>query len=222
MPRRTLVVAPHPDDEVLGCGGTLLRRKSEGYSLGWLIMTGMSVSAGWTAERVLSRDAEIDVVAEMIGFDEVFNLRLPTTSLDTLPMADLIEKVSAVFASFRPEEVFVPNRSDIHTDHRITFDVVAACTKWFRCPSVRRVFAYETISETDFCLDSAGAFRPNVFIDVGEYVERKIEILKVYESELGAAPFPRSIDAVRAQGVLRGVASGFAMAEGFQLLRERQ
>ena len=84
MRRRTLVVAPHPDDELLGCGGTLLRRKSEGSELGWLIVTGISEEHGFSREQVEQRDAEIEQVRTGLGVDQLYNLRLPTTRLDTL------------------------------------------------------------------------------------------------------------------------------------------
>src|SRR5690349_6512290 len=105
---RTLVVAPHPDDEILGCGGTLLRRKAEGGVLGWLIVTGMDERSGWSAERIRQREEEIAKVAALAGFDKVFKLGLPATKLDTLPRRELVASFSAVFQSFEPEEVLVP------------------------------------------------------------------------------------------------------------------
>ena len=218
---RTLVVAPHPDDESLGCGGTLLRRRAEGAKLAWLIVTGISESAGWPAEQVKQRDAEIQTVSDRFGFAEVFNLRLPSARLDELPTSELIGRFSAVFKAFQPEEVLLPHRSDVHTDHCLVFDAVAACTKWFRYPSVRRVLAYETLSETDFGLDADSQFRPNFFIDIGGHLDEKVEILSVYRSELGVFPFPRSTEAVRALAQVRGATAGFTAAEAFQLLRER-
>jgi N-acetylglucosamine malate deacetylase 1 len=217
---KTLVVAPHPDDEILGCGGTLLRHKADGAELGWLIVTGISEQAGWAAETVRQREAEIEKVGELVGFDQVFNLRLPSTQLDRLPMSDLIDKFSAVFREFQPIEVLVPCRSDVHTDHRIVFDAAIACTKWFRYPSVKKVLAYETISETEFGLNHDNAFRPNYFFDISEYLERKLEIMAVYKSELDEFPFPRSNEAIRSLAALRGSTAGFKAAEAFQLLRE--
>jgi LmbE family N-acetylglucosaminyl deacetylase len=219
---RTLVVAPHPDDEILGCGGTLLRRASSGGELGWLIVTGISEKFGWPAEQVQRRDAEIAQVTAAIGFAQVFNLRLPTTQLDTLAMSELIRQFSSAFKTFQPEEVFLPHRADAHSDHRVVFDAAAACTKWFRNPFVRRVLAYETISETDSGLNSGCTFQPNYFVDVGEFLKRKLEILNIYQSELGTFPFPRSVEAIQALAKLRGSSSGFMAAEAFQLMRERE
>lgn len=219
---RTLVIAPHPDDEILGCGGTLLRRKAEGGVLGWLIVTGMDEQSGWSADRIQEREEEISRVASLTGFDNVFNLGLPAARLETLPLREVVAAFSSIFESFKPEELLVPHRGDVHSDHRVTFDTVAACTKWFRYPSVRRVLAYETVSETDFGLSPETVFHPTVFVDIGKYLERKLEILSVYKTELGEFPFPRSIRAVRALAEWRGASAGYQAAEAFELLRERQ
>jgi LmbE family N-acetylglucosaminyl deacetylase len=218
---KTIVIAPHPDDEILGVGGTLMRRKREGAKVAWLIITAISVQSGWSVEKVSQRDEEIKRVTELIGFDEVFALNFPTARLDSVPVSDLVGRISEVFRLFEPEEVFVPHPSDVHTDHRIAFDAVASCTKWFRYPSVKRVLAYETLSETDFSLGANQDFRPNVFVDIEPFLLDKLRAMEVYASELGTSPFPRSHEVIRALATVRGAASGFKAAEAFQLLRER-
>lgn len=218
---KVLVIAPHPDDETLGCGGTLLRMREEGAQLAWLIVTAVSEQSGWTPERVRERDREIDRVTQLMGFAQVFNLRLPTGQLDQVPMWDLINQFASVFKSFEPELVLFPSAADAHTDHRVVSHAVVACTKWFRYPSVKRVLAYETISETGYGLGDEMIFSPNYFVDIGPYVERKLEVMATYHSEMGAFPFPRSAEAIRALATVRGAAAGFRAAEAFQLLRER-
>ena len=220
-PIRTIVVAPHPDDEVLGVGGTILRRKAEGAKVAWLIVTSITIESGWSKERVAQRADEIERITSMFGFDGVFTLRYPATQLDRIPMSDLVASVSEVFKKFEPTEVFVPHPSDVHTDHRVVFDATAGCTKWFRYPSVKRVLAYETLSETDFGLGTNEGFRPNVFVDITPFLGKKLQALDIYESEVGVAPFPRSHEVISALATVRGAASGFKAAEAFELLRER-
>lgn len=221
MSPRIIVIAPHPDDETLGVGGTLLRKKAEGATIAWVIVTTISKESGWSEEQVKQRDDEINRITQLYDFDEVYALNFQTTQLDTIPMSDIVTAISGVFKSFRPEEVFVPHPSDVHTDHRIVFNAVSACTKWFRYPSVKRVLAYETLSETDFGLGTDQALRPNVFLDVTKFLDKKIEAMDIYSSEVGDFPFPRSHEAIRALATLRGAASGFKAAEAFELLRER-
>ena len=218
-----LVVAPHPDDETLGCGGTLLRHVAEGDNVHWLIVTGVSEADGFSLERVTSRAHEIEEVTRRYGFVSVHALEFGTTQLDAIPMASLVEQIGTVFEAVEPSIVYLPYRGDVHTDHAAVFDASIACTKWFRYPYVNRVLVYETLSETDFNVDpDTSGFRPNVFVDISMYLDDKIEIMKIFRSELGAFPFPRSERAMRALAHLRGAASGFDASEAFMLIRERK
>jgi len=221
MVHKSIVVAPHPDDEVLGAGGTILRRKAEGAKVAWLIVTSISKEWGWSKEKVDQRADEIKRISDLFDFDEVFTLNFLTTQLDRVPMSELVTKVSSVFSSFMPEEVFVPHPSDIHTDHLMVFNAVASCTKWFRYPSIKRILAYETLSETEFSLTNGNAFHPNYFIDITPFIADKLKAMSIYSSEVGEFPFPRSNAAIKALAELRGAASGFNAAEAFELLRER-
>jgi LmbE family N-acetylglucosaminyl deacetylase len=218
---KTLVIAPHPDDEVLGVGGTLLRRKAEGHSLGWLIVTSIAAADGWTDQQISRRKEEVQKISQLFSFAEVYELGIPTTQLDVFPMKELVGIISSVFASFQPNEVFVPHWGDVHSDHQAVFKAVASSSKWFRNPSINRILAYETPSETDFGLNPNESFVPNVFFDISPYLEKKIDAMRIYKSELGQHPFPRSEESIRALATIRGASSGFQFAEAFQLLRER-
>lgn len=218
---RILVVAPHPDDETLGVGGTLLRRKQEGHEIAWLIMTQMTEEGGYSTQAVQHRLEVISKVSEFYNFDYVSQLSFATTALDTLSRQQLIESVSKVFDEFQPDEVFFPHFSDVHSDHKVTFEVIASASKWFRRSFITRLIAYETLSETEFGLNPVCSFQPNLFVNIQEHLARKIEVLSLYSSEIAPHPFPRSLESVLAQANLRGSASGFLAAEAFQILRER-
>ena len=221
QPRRTLVFAPHPDDELLGVGGTLLQRKARGGQTALVLMTHIDVAHGWATEDIAKKEMQIKESAQFIGFDAVHRLAFPSTRLDELPLRILVDAVSQVIKNYQPHEVFVPHWADIHSDHRVTFDAVASAVKWFRYPSVERVLAYETLSETEFSLRPDRQFRPNVYIDISAHLDSKLAALKIYHAELGPFPFPRSAEAVRALAMVRGSAAGFHAAEAFELLRER-
>lgn len=218
---KVLVVAPHPDDEVLGAGGTLLRYKSEGRSIAWLIVTGITEDFGWSPEKISEREIEIEKVSKFFNFDKVYNLKLPTTKLDTLPIGSIVQKISDVINDFSPDEILVPHLGDVHTDHHVVHNAVVSCAKWFRYPFVKKILSYETISETDFGLDFSRQFSPNVFVDISSFLDDKIKIMSVYSSELGVFPFPRSKISIESLARYRGSSSGFKAAEAFQLLRER-
>src|SRR5690606_2833526 len=219
--RTVLVVAPHPDDETLGCGGALLRHVHEGDEVYWLIMTDISEEQGFTVERVSSRANEIQRVQKEYGFKGVFRVGYPPTLLDTLPKAKLVNAISGVFNDIRPHVLYVPYRNDVHSDHAAVFDAVISCSKSFRYPSIKSVYAYETLSETEFGMrpDDPG-FRPNLFIDTTCWLDKKIQIMKIFEGEMGEFPFPRSDVCIRALASLRGSQAGFHAAEAFMILKE--
>jgi len=219
---KILVITPHPDDETLGCGGTLFRHKHEGFELYWVIVTCITEEAGWLDEAVKKRDAEIDAVAEKYEFEDVFNFRLPTTRIDTLPISDLIERITDVYKKVEPEIIYMPFAHDVHTDHQLIAKALQSTFKWFRYPSIKKVLMYETLSETEFNFIEDRAFRPNVFMDISEYLDDKIDTMKIYDNEIGEFPFPRSEKTMRSLAALRGSQSGFEAAEAFELVFKRK
>ena len=219
---KILAVAPHPDDETLGCGGALFRHKAEGDDIYWLIITGISQEGGWQEKVVKKRDNEIDAVAEKYGFSDVFNLRLPTTKMDTLPVSDLIEEISNVYKKVEPDIIYMPFAYDVHTDHQIIAKALQSTLKWFRYPHIKKVYMYETPSETEFNFVENRVFRPNLFVNISLYIDDKIEVMEIYGNEMGEYPFPRSEKTLRALAILRGSQSGFESAEAFELVYVRK
>ena len=220
--KRHLVIAPHPDDETLGCGGTLLRARAEGDEIFWLIVTSISEDEGFAIERVENRSIEINKVSEAYGFNDTIQLQFPTSMLDSVPIKELVTAIGNATKKIAPTDIYLPHRRDAHSDHSVVFDAAISVSKWFRYDTVERTYVYETQSETDFDIapDSSG-FRPNVFVDISRYIEQKVQIAGIFESEFTTHPFPRSFDGMRALALLRGAASGFEAAEAFMLVRQR-
>ena len=219
--KNILVVAPHADDESLGCGGTLLRHKEEGDSIHWLLVTGMSEGCGFSKEQIAVRNQEIEQVKRQYGFNSLHRLELPPSALDTVAHGKIIFGIGQVIEEVRPDIVYSPYRNDAHSDHKIVFDAVMAATKSFRYPFVKRVLAYETISETDFGMKPEdGGFKPNVYVDISSQLDKKLKILDIFESEIGEFPFPRSQRSLEALATLRGAQSNCFGAEAFVLIKE--
>ena len=144
--------------------------------------------AGRVFEKIKQREEEIEQVSAGLGIDQVYNLGFPTTCLDAFPMSEVIQKFSKVFRDFEPEEVLIPHRGDVHTDHRIVFDAASACCKWFRYPSVRRVLTYETLSETEFGLDPNAKFSPNIFLNISDFLNESWNFSTSMKANLGISP----------------------------------
>ncbi len=217
---KVLVVAAHPDDEIIGAGGTLLKHIASGDEVCWLIVTGMHPHQGFTEERIASRQQEIDRVASLAGFSKVVKLEYPTMTLSGESLIEMVPRISAVFNEFQPEIIYTMNRSDAHSDHRVIFDAVMACTKSFRYPFIKRVLMYETLSETEFAPAlTEKTFAPNYYVDITSHFAKKKELTKIYASELGEHPFPRSLRNLEALATFRGASCGVEYAEAFQLIR---
>lgn len=219
--KSVVVVAPHPDDETLGCGGALLKHVAAGDSVHWVIATTVRIGEGFSEDQINLRKREIEQVASTFGFESVHSLGFPTMTLDMVPKRDLINSISAVIKSVSAQVLYLPYRNDAHSDHAAVFDAAVACAKTFRYPSIRSVRVYETLSETEFGLrpDDSG-FRPNLFIDISPFLEQKLNIMNIYASEMAEFPFPRSRGALEAQARLRGSQCGAVAAESFMLLKE--
>lgn len=170
--KKILIVSPHPDDETLGCGGMILKHKDGGDKIYWLIVTNIDVKDGWDKDTVKERQKEIKRVAEVYSFEKIFKLDYPAAKLDIIPIQEIIESISKVIFEIKPEIIYLPNRSDVHTDHQITFKTAYSCTKNFRYPFIRKILMYETLSETEFApVLPENAFIPNVFVDITKYFE---------------------------------------------------
>tara|TARA_A100001388_G_C28744186_1_gene488535 strand:+ start:466 stop:1137 length:672 start_codon:yes stop_codon:yes gene_type:complete len=220
---KTLVLAPHPDDELLGCGGTLLKKYSKGQTIGWILVTDIKEESGWSREMVYERHIEIESVRNSLGIkkENFFSLGFPTTELDVIPLKDIILKVSSAIKQFQPEELLLPHPGDVHSDHSISFQAAHACTKSFRYSFLKRVLTYETLSETEFGIDPRyNVFNPNLFIDISKELEKKVDLLKIYKSEMGQFPFPRSIEAIVSKAKMRGIEMGVKAAEAFTILKQ--
>lgn len=219
----TVVLAPHPDDETLGCGATLLRLKQETkHALHWILMTRMSAAAGYSDAAIQQRDAEIENAHARYGFQRRIQLPFTAAMLDDEPTNQLIQSMAAAFGELQPETLLMPFPGDAHSDHARTFKIGSACAKWFRRGHLRRILCYEVPSETGFNLDpTRAAFEPNLYIKVApKLVDEKISIMRIYASEMAPFPFPRSAEAMKALAQLRGSECGGEAAEAFVVVRE--
>lgn len=215
-----VVIAAHPDDETLGVGGTMLKHAANGDNVYWLIATNMLESEGFSKEQIAQRQSEIELAGTKLKVKGINKLNFASMSLTDNSLNQLIPKISAYFNEIKPEIIYVMNRSDAHSDHRILFDAVMACTKSFRYPFIKRVLMYECLSETEFAPAlPEKVFIPNYYVDITDFMDMKLEIMKIYESEIDEHPFPRSISNIKALAHYRGASVGVNYAEAFQLLK---
>jgi N-acetylglucosamine malate deacetylase 1 len=222
MNKKVLVIAVHPDDETLGCGGTLLKHKADGDQVFWLIITKANQRITSIPDIVNQQANYCSIVAEEYGFDGWKQLDFLTTELDRYPLGDIISKISSYIRDIQPEILYFHHHADVHSDHKVAFDAIYSCTKNFRYPFIKRILTFETLSETEFAPAFAkNAFIPNVFVDISLFIEQKINIMKMFITEQMEEPFPRAMSSIKALGRYRGSRIGVEYAEAFQLLFEK-
>ena len=222
---KVLCIAVHADDETLGCGGTILKHKAQGDEIHWLLLTGPTDNhpCNFSQEHIEARAERVNRVADAYGFDGLHYLGLPTQLLHTLDLREIIKRVDEVVKEVQPNIIYMMNSTDVHSDHRVAFDAVYACTKSFRKPFIEQILMLEALSETEFALATqATSFCPNVYVDISPYIDRKLEIMQMYAKEVMQEPYPRSLSSIKALARVRGSRAGVMYAEAFQLLYERR
>ena len=218
---RILCIATHPDDETIGCGGTLLRHIAEGDSVSWLIVTETAI-ADYGAAMHAKRAKQIESVAARYGFASRRELKFPATRLSEIAERDLVGAFAAVLNDLEPDVIYLNHGGDVHSDHRVAFDAIMSAAKPFRVGKrIRQILSYETISETEQKSPvSPMPFIPNHFVDVSAYIDRKLETLSAYNEEVQPYPMPREASAIRALARWRGATFGLPYVEAFMVIRE--
>lgn len=216
-----LVVAPHPDDEVLGMGGTIAKFVSEGNNVSVAIVT-----KGWEPlypkEQVTKVRAEAKKANEIMGVKNLIFMDFPVTKLKQVPMHELNESFAQLVKNEKPELVFLPFHGDRHLDHRCVYEsCMVALRPGQQNNQLKRILCYETVSETHWATAYIEPnFEPQVWNDISQHLSVKLAAMEKYQSQLRPKPDARSIDALTSLAKWRGSVVGMAAAECFILVRE--
>lgn len=217
---KILVIAPHPDDEILGCGGTMIKRINEGDDVYVCIVTRGQMPY-FTKERQDRNQADAVACHKSIGVKDTVFLNLPAVALETANRFELNSRLLDVIKSIKPDEVYIPHVGDMQKDHKIVNEacMVALRPKYF--PQVKRIYCYEVLSETGWDIPNVqNAFIPNVFVDITETLEAKKKALSFFSLQVSEYPDPRSERAIEALACYRGSNMFWEAAEAFSLVRD--
>jgi len=220
-----LVIAAHPDDEVLGCGGTVAGLARAGQDL-YIAVLGEGVTSRYE-KREEADQAEIEKLdiqcrqaAELLGAKEIFRYQLPDNRFDTVPLLKIIKIIEELIDRLRPRVVYTHHGGDLNVDHILTCRAVLTATRSVPGQPVKEIYSFEVPSSTEWAFQRfAPAFSPNVFVDITGTLDVKIEALKRYENEIRPFPHPRSPEAVKALSTRWGSLAGCPAAEAFELVR---
>ena len=215
---KILVLAPHPDDEVLGCGGTIKKYSKKGDEIYLCIVT-KAYTPDWSEEFLKNRPKEIEESNKILGIKKTYFLDFPTVKLDTIPQKDLNDSILEVINQIRPQILYLPHGGDVHKDHRLVFEAALSMSRPSSNVSVKKILCYETLSETE---QGKGLkeFVVNTYEDITNEIETKIEAMKAYKSEIKEYPHPRSLEMIETLAKKRGSEIGVRFAEAFMLIRE--
>lgn len=215
-----LVFAPHPDDEVLGMGGTIAKKAFEGNAVYVCVVT-KGTPPLYDEESVMAfqnicRDAD-----KSLGVKDTLFLDFPAVMLETVPRYEFNGKINEVVQYIKPEEVYIPHRGDMQIDHKMVVDACMVALRPKYDHVVQRIYAYETLSETGWDIPNVvNDFIPNVYENISAFLDKKLDAIKLFKSQLGEFPDARSVGALSALAKYRGATVGYVAAEAFSLIRE--
>lgn len=220
-----LVVAAHPDDEILGVGGTIAKSVAKGDKAYALIL-GEGQTSRWDSREVADSSAVEDLhrntleAGKIIGYSDVFFENLPDNRFDSVDLLDIVKCVEKYINKIKPEVVYTHYQGDLNIDHQITFQAVLTATRPIGDYSVKEIYQFETVSSTEWNFGNrTGVFAPNVFINIEDFFNKKCEAMEKYESELCEFPHPRSLKMLEAVAQVRGSMIGRHYSEAFELVR---
>lgn len=219
---KVLVVAPHPDDEVLGCGGSIARHVADGDEVHVLVAT-RGMPELYSDEGVAHVRQEARRAHGLLGVSSTHFRDFPAPALDTVPRYQVAEAIREVIRETGAQCLYLPHHGDIHSDHFHVYHAgLVAARPLADCP-VRRILVYETISETEWASPQADAvFFPTVFVDISDYLQQKLDAMACFESQVQSPPSARSLRTIEALARCRGATVHRDAAEGFMLVREIQ
>ena len=221
-----LVIAAHPDDEVLGCGGAIARFAVEGCEVYTLIL-GEGITSRDPSRDQHKRDEEIRELKKqaenannILGVKKVYAFNFPDNRFDSVPLLDIIKTIEKIKKDIKPDIVFTHHYGDLNIDHQITFKAVMTAFRPTKDESVKEIYSFEIPSSTEWNAPSSLTyFMPDYFVDISKTIKLKVRAMKEYKCEIREYPHPRSIESIEIKAKQRGIQVGLEAAEAFEVIR---
>ncbi len=221
MAKTVLVVAAHPDDEVLGCGGTIARHVAEGDVVHLIFMAdGVGSRNGELEQELDERQVAQERAMKILGVVSSRALGFPDNRMDSLSMLDIVQPLEKLIREIQPSTIYTHHHGDLNVDHRLTHQAVLTACRPLPGSTIREILAFEVMSSTEWAGPGQQAFAPNVFVDVSEHWSKKLKALQAYDLEMRPTPHSRSIEHMDVLARHRGACVGMDRAEGFVLIRQ--
>ena len=220
MSKKVLVIAAHPDDEVIGCGGTIAKHIDLGDKVHVLFMTnGIDSRNNSTSNDVLKRKKSSEKVLDILGIENMHNFDFPDNKMDSIPLLDVVQKIEKVVVELKPDIIYTHHIGDLNIDHKITHEAVMVACRPQKNMSVKEIYAFEVLSSSEWMTPKIDTFSPNYFNNISNYIEIKKIALSCYDNEMREPPNSRSIENIIRLNALRGNSVALDYAESFEILR---
>lgn len=218
--RVVLVVAAHADDEVLGCGGTIINHISKGDKVHSIFMADgvSSRSKNYKKNLKLRKDAS-KLAQSILGISSTYYLNLPDNRMDSIPILNIVQKLEPIINKIKPSVVYTHHFSDLNIDHQITNAAVMTACRPTPETSVREIYGFEVLSSTEWSISRETLFNPTFFVNIKNEMSQKMKAIKAYDDEMRDPPHSRSIEHLKILAKHRGFSVGINMAEAFEVYR---
>ena len=216
--KRVMLLAAHSDDDVLGCGGTLAKHSNFGDLIKIVYMTNGVGARTNSRKAIARRQVSTRNACAKIGVSEFKFLDYPDNKMDSVPLLEVVKSVESEIKSFCPDIVYTHHSSDLNVDHKTVYQATITAVRPLPEQMVSEIRTYEVPSSTEWSFDSAATFKPNLFVDIADYLRCKIEAFEEYSDELRDPPHPRSIENIEALARVRGAQIGYKFAEAFEIV----
>lgn len=223
LKRSILIVAPHADDETLGCGGIMAKYQNKDIDVCIAIVTNGYIGAPELFKKEGTEKVRSEALKahHYLGVKKTYFLDFPAPRLDTIPSYKLSMRLEEIIRENKITDLYIPHRGDIHKDHRITFEAALVSARPINSNPVKRIYSYETLSETEWAAPFGNdTFIPNRFVDISKYLKEKKTAFKFFTTQVKEFPHPRSLESIENLSKLRGATVGVRNAEAFMIIRE--
>lgn len=219
--KKILIVAAHADDEALGCGGTVARHTAEGDEVHAIFMAdGVNSRANSAVDDLPRRMAAAMQAHKILGLKSVKYLEFPDNCMDSIPLLKIIQTLEKAINTISPQIIYTHHYGDLNIDHSITHRAVMTACRPQPERVLEAIYCFEVLSSTEWATPALEPFLPNVFIDISDYLNQKIQALHAYKLEMRSAPHSRSIEHAECLARHRGNSVGVGAAEAFMLIRQ--
>ncbi len=220
MNDKVLIVAAHPDDEAIGCAGTIKKLTEQNKSVYLLIATDGESAREDGADNIKKRNSSLVESSEILGIKDIFNLNLPDNEMDTVPLLSIVKNIENIILKIKPSVIYTHHHGDLNIDHAILNRATITACRPIPESTVRDIIAYEVLSSTEWNINNYFPFLPNYFNDITDYIDVKRNVLQIYNQEMRKSPHSRSIDNIINHAKVRGSSVGLEYAEAFVYLRK--